>query len=157
MMAGRMIIGNVSGGMQDQMRFEDETGKWFEPNEKVPSNHYGTYKKHGKWTRPVFPTNLSIVGSIPTPYILDDRCDFRDVAKAIEEVYNLSPEERRERGMAGRDWVTSEESMMSAKNMCKNVVSSVEKTFETWKPKKRFELIKIEKLPRKQIKHKLVY
>ena len=157
MMAGRMIIGNVTGGMQDQMRFEDETGKWVEFSEEFPSNHYGRYKKHGKWAVPVFPTNLSIVGSIPTPYILDDRCDFRDVAKAIEEVYNLTPEERQERGMAGRDWVTSEESMMSSKNMCNNVVSSIEKTFETWKPKQRFELIKIEKLPRKSIKHPLVY
>ena len=157
MMAGTMIIGNVTGGMQDQMRFEDETGKWVELTKEFPSNHYGRYKKSGKWAVPVFPTNLSIVGSIPTPYILDDRCDFRDVAKAIEEVYNLSPEERKERGMAGREWVTSEESMMTAANMCKNVVSSIEKTFDTWKPKEQFELIKIEKLPRKQITHKLVY
>lgn len=157
MMAGRMIIGNVTGGMIDQMRFEDENGKWIEYSQEFPSNHYGRYKKCGKWAVPVFPTNLSIVGSIPTPYILDDRCDFRDVAKAIEEVYNLTPEERQERGMAGREWVTSEESMMSAKNMCNNVVSSIEKTFDTWKPKQRFELIKIEKLPRKSIKHPLVY
>jgi len=157
MMAGTMIIGNVTGGMQDQMRFEDKNGKWVELNKDFPSNHYGRYKKSGKWVVPVFPTNLSIVGSIPTPYILDDRCDFRDVAKAIEEIYNLSPEERKERGMAGREWVTSDESMMTAANMCKNVVSSIEKTFDTWKPKKQFELIKIEKLPRKQITHKLVY
>jgi glycosyltransferase involved in cell wall biosynthesis len=157
MMAGTMIIGNVTGGIQDQLRFEDDNGKWVELTKEFPSNHYGRYKKSGKWAVPVFPTNLSIVGSIPTPYILDDRCDFRDVAKAIEEVYNLSPEERKQRGMAGREWVTSDESMMTAANMCKNVVSSIENTFDMWKPKKQFELIKIEKLPRKQITHKLVY
>ncbi len=157
MMTGRMIIGNVTGGMQDQMRFEDENGKWVDLTKDFPSNHYGRYRKSGKWAIPVFPNNLSIVGSIPTPYIFDDRCDFRDVAKAIEEVYNLTPEERYERGMAGREWVTSNESMMSAKNMCSNVVSSIEKTFDKWKPKERFELIKIQKLPRKSIKHKLVY
>lgn len=28
MMAGKMIIANVTGGMQDQMRFTDEKGKW---------------------------------------------------------------------------------------------------------------------------------
>jgi glycosyltransferase involved in cell wall biosynthesis len=157
MMAGKMIIGNVTGGMSDQMRFEDENGDWVELSEEFPSNHYGTYKKCGRWAAPVFPTNLSIVGSIPTPYILDDRCDFRDVAKAIEEVYNLSPEERHTRGMEGRAWVQSDESNMSARRMCKNVISSIDTTFDTWKPKKSFELIKVTKLPRKNIKHKLVY
>lgn len=157
MMAGRMIIANVTGGMQDQMRFEDENGKWIDFNENFCSNHFGTYKKHGRWSVPVFPTNLSIVGSIPTPYIFDDRCDFRDIAKAIEEVYNLPQEERVARGLEGRDWVLSEESMMSAKHMCDNVISTIEETLTNFKPKKNFELIKIEKLPRKKIVHKLMY
>jgi hypothetical protein len=94
---------------------------------------------------------------VPTPYIFDDRADFRDIALAIEEVYNLSPEERKRRGQSAREWVTSDESMMSAKNMCKNVVDSINKTFETWKPKPNFELVKVEKLPRKKLLHPLVY
>ena len=157
MMAGKMIIANVTGGMQDQMRFEDETGKWIDFSDEFCSNHFGTYKKHGEWAVPVFPTNMSIVGSIPTPYIFDDRCDFRDVAKAIEKVYNLGPDERQELGLKAREWVTSDESMMSAKNMSKNVIDCVEETFSTWKPRKNFELIKTEKLPRKKIAHKLIY
>lgn len=157
MMAGKMIIGNVTGGMQDQMRFEDETGKWIEFNDKFCSNHFGTYKKHGKWAAPVFPTNMSIVGSIPTPYIFDDRCDFRDVAKAIEEVYNLPQEERQKRGLEAREWVLSEESMMSAKHMCDNVISTINDTLSSFKPKQKFELIKTTKLPRKKIVHPLIY
>jgi glycosyltransferase involved in cell wall biosynthesis len=157
MMAGRMIIANVTGGMQDQMRFEDENGKWIDFDDKFCSNHFGKYKKHGEWALPVFPTNISIVGSIPTPYIYDDRCDFRDVAKAIEECYNLSPEERSRKGMAAREWVLSDESMMSAAHMCDNVVSTINQTINTFKPKKQFELIKTEKLERKKIVHPLVY
>jgi glycosyltransferase involved in cell wall biosynthesis len=157
MMAGKMIIANVTGGMQDQMRFVDEDGKWIDFNDNFCSNHYGTYKQHGEWAVPVFPTNLSIVGSIPTPYIFDDRCDFRDVAKAIEEVYNLGSEERHVRGMKAREWVTSDESMMSARIMCKNVIDTFEETFATWKPRNNFELIKTEKLSRKKILHKLIY
>ena len=42
--------------------------------------HRKTYTKHGKWALPVYPTNLSIVGSPQTPYIYDDRCSFEDVA-----------------------------------------------------------------------------
>jgi glycosyltransferase involved in cell wall biosynthesis len=157
MMAGKMIIANVTGGMQDQLRFEDENGKWIDFNDKFCSNHFGKYKKHGKWAIPVFPTNMSIVGSIPTPYIFDDRCDFRDIAKAIEDCYNLSPTERSERGMSGRKWVLSEESMMSAAHMCDNVISTINETFDKFKPKKQFELIKTEKIQRKKILHPLVY
>lgn len=157
MMAGRMIIANVTGGMQDQLRFVDDKGKWFTPTKETPSNHFGKYKTHGEWAIAVFPNNMSIVGSIPTPYIYDDRCDFRDVAKAIEEVYQMNPEERQRRGKLAREWVTSDESMMSADNMCKNVIDAVDETFSTFKPRKNFELIKTEKLERKSIKHPLVY
>jgi len=157
LMAGRMIIGNVTGGMQDQMRFEDENGKWIDFDENFCSNHFGTYKKHGDWVVPVYPSNLSIVASIPTPYIFDDRCDIRDVAKAIEEVYNMSSEERQTRGLNGRKWVQSDESMMSARKMSDNIIDCIEETFEKFKPRKSFELIKIEKLPRKKITHKLIY
>ena len=41
-MAGNMAIAPVQGGMQDQMRFTDDKGKWFEPDADVPSNHRGT-------------------------------------------------------------------------------------------------------------------
>ena len=157
MMCGKMIIGTVTGGMQDQMRFEDENGNWLELTPDLPSNHFGTYKKHGEWAVPVFPSNMSIVGSIPTPYIFDDRADFRDIANAIEVVYNLSPEERSRRGMKAREWVTSDESMQSARWMCKNAISAVDGTMANWKPRKSFELLKIEKLPRKKLVHPLVY
>lgn len=157
MMAGRMIIANVTGGMQDQLRFEDETGKWIDFSDKFCSNHFGTYKKHGEWGVGVFPTNMSIVGSIPTPYIFDDRCDFRDVAKAIKQVYDLPVEERQRRGLAGRTWAASEESMMSSKRMCDNVISTFEDTFKYFKPRKDFELIKIKKLEKNKIVHPLVY
>jgi glycosyltransferase involved in cell wall biosynthesis len=157
LMAGKMITATVTGGMQDQMRFEDEEGNWYTPSEELPSNHYGTLKNHGEWAVPVFPSNLSLVGSVPTPYIFDDRPDFRDIAKTIQYIYQLGPEERNRRGELGRKWVNSEESMMTAENMSKNVIESIDKTFEIFKPRKNFELLKVVKQPRKKILHKLVY
>ena len=47
LMAGRMIIAPVQGGMQDQMRFEDENGNWIDFSTKWPSNADGKYKKCG--------------------------------------------------------------------------------------------------------------
>jgi len=157
MMAGRIIIANVTGGMQDQMRFVDHKGKWFTPSKETPSNHFGTYKNHGDWAIPVFPSNVSIVGSVQTPYIFDDRCDFKDVANAIMKAYELGPEKRGELGLKAREWVTSEESMMSARMMCKNVIDSIDETISSFKPRKTFELIKVEKIKRKANLHNLIY
>ena len=81
MLTGTPVIANVTGGMQDQMRFIDENGKWFTPSADVPSNHRGTYKEHGEWVFPVYPTSRSIQGSPPTPYIYDDRCKWEDVCR----------------------------------------------------------------------------
>ena len=157
MMTGKMIIANVTGGMQDQMRFEDENGEWIKFDENFCSNHFGTYKKCGEWAIPVFPSNSSLVGSPPTPYIWDDRLDFRDLAKALKECFDLGKEERARRGMSGHEWVTSDESMMSARWMSKNIIKYIDQTLENWKPRKSFELIKIEKYPKKKLRHKLLY
>ena len=157
MMAGTMIIANVTGGMQDQMRFVDENGKWIEFTPDFPSNHRGTYKECGEWAVPVFPSNISMVGSVPTPYIFDDRCEPLDVAKALEEVYNMGKEERERRGALAREWVTSDESGMSARMMCENVIESMDETFEKFTPRTRFDLIKVTDRPKKYVKHKLIY
>ena len=47
--------------------------------------------------------------------------------------------------------------MLSSKNMAKNVIETFEETFSTWKPRKRFEFIKADKLPIKKVRHKIVY
>jgi len=157
MMAGKPIIANVTGGMQDQMRFEDENGKWIDFDKDFCSNHFGTFKKHGKWAYPVFPSNMSLVGSVPTPYIFDDRCDFRDVAEQIKAIYTAGAEYRKYIGEEARKWVTSDESMMTARWMGKNVIETINETLNTWTPRKSFELIKTEPLKPKYIRHKLVY
>jgi hypothetical protein len=157
MMAETMIAANVTGGMQDQMRFTDNEGKWIEFDKDFPSNHRGTYKNHGEWALPIFPSNISVVGSIPTPYIFDDRCSFDDIATTIEESYKLTPEERAAKGAAGRAFAISDEAMMSGENMCKNVINSIDETFDTFTPRSRFDLTKIEDLKPKYVKHKLVY
>ena len=155
MMSGTMIIPNVTGGMQDQCRFVDENGEWYTPNPDVPSNHRGTYKEHGKWAMPVWPTNISVAGSPATPYIFDDRCDPEDVAKAIKAVYDLSPEERKERGLAGREWAMSDEAMMTGEAMSQNIIVAMEEAFDKFKPRPIFEIIKNRPKVKRKVKHKL--
>jgi glycosyltransferase involved in cell wall biosynthesis len=156
MMTGTMIIPNVTGGMQDQARFTEENGEWFTPSADIPSNHRGTYKEHGEWAVPVFPSNMSMMGSPLTPYIFDDRCKPEDVADAMKQIYDLGPEARDEKGMKGHEWVLSDESNMSSPRMCKRVIESIEKGFENFTPRPVYEIEKIGTRPSKRIKHKLI-
>ena len=155
LMSGTMILNNVTGGMQDQDRFVDDKGKWIDFDADFPSNHRGTYKEHGEWAMPVFPSNISLAGSPLTPYIYDDRLDPVDAAKAIERVYNLGKDESNRRGQVGREWVTSDESMMSAKNMNENIYNAMEKCFDSFTPRPDYEIIKIEEHKPLKVKHKL--
>lgn len=154
-MAGTMIAANVTGGMQDQMRFTDEKGKWINFSTDFPSNHRGTYKECGKWAIPIFPSNISLAGSVPTPYIFDDRCSPEDAAKALYEVYKLTKEERNRRGEAGREWMLSDEAQMSAEKMTQNIIGVMNRGFEEFKPRPTYEVFKVEDYKQDRVTHKL--
>ena len=155
LVTGTMIIANVTGGMQDQMRFSKD-GKWIDLTPNFPSNHRGDIKEHGEWAEPVFPSNLSIAGSPPTPYIFDDRCAPKDAAKALLKVYELGSEERERRGEEGRKWAIGNEAKFTAEQMTKSVIEVLDKGFDSFKPRPAYEFYKIEDLPRKVINHKLI-
>jgi glycosyltransferase involved in cell wall biosynthesis len=156
LLVGNPIIANVTGGMQDQMRFSKK-GKWIDFDANFPSNHTGTIKEHGEWAFPVYPTNRSIQGSPLTPYIWDDRCNAEDAAKQIRKVYNLSKEERKTRGLKGREWALSDEAGFTALNMGKKVIKTLDKLFKTWKPREKYELVNANEIKPKTVPHELVY
>ena len=155
MMAGTMIAANVTGGMQDQMRFEDEEGEWINFNADFPSNHRGTYTRCGEWALPIFPSNISLVGSVPTPYIFDDRCSPEDAAKAMLTAYNMSKEQRDINGLKGREWAMSDEARMTADGMSSNIAFAVDKALDVFVPRPSFELIKTEPIKKDRVLHKL--
>jgi glycosyltransferase involved in cell wall biosynthesis len=155
-LAGNPIIANVTGGMQDQMRFSKK-GKWINFSAEFPSNHTGTIKEHGEWAFPVYPTNRSLQGSPLTPYIWDDRCNAEDAAEQIKAVYNLSKEERQARGLKGREWALSDEAGFTGKKMGQNVIQTLDKLFKTWKPREKYELVNANETQEKVVPHKLVY
>ena len=140
---GKMIIAPVTGGMQDQMRFEDENGNWIDFTKDFPSNHTGGYSKHGSWAIPVWPSNRSLAGSPATPYIYDDRVTIEDLAEAIAQLYEMEPEERQRRGMEGRAWAISEEAGFTAEQMCKRMVEGIDATLEQYQGRDSFELIEV--------------
>ena len=156
-LAGTPIIANVTGGMQDQMRFTDESGEWFTPTKKVPSNHTGKYKKHGKWALPVYPTNRSIQGSPTTPYIWDDRCRPEDACERITELYSMyTREERKALGLAGREWALNEAGF-TGKIMGERVINALDQLFNTWIPREKFEFINVNDVKEDELNHELLY
>jgi len=155
-LAGTPIIANVTGGMQDQMGFEDEDGNWFEPTPEIPSNHTGRYKKHGNWAFPVYPTNRSLQGSPKTPYIWDDRCTPEDACDRIYELYQMGREKRKELGLQGREWAVNKAGFTSI-GMGERVIKALDKLFDTWTPREKYELINVTELKEDTINHELIY
>ena len=155
-LAGTVIIANVTGGMQDQMGFEDEYGNWYTPSPEIPSNHTGRYKNHGVWAFPVFPTNRSIQGSPKTPYIWDDRCNAEDAATQIGNVYALDRTMRKELGKTGRHWAVNEVGF-TGEAMGEKAINAIDQLFNTWTPREKYELINVNDVKENTIKHKFVY
>ena len=155
-LAGTVIIANVTGGMQDQMGFEDEYGNWYTPTPEIPSNHTGRYKNHGCWAFPVYPTNRSIQGSPKTPYIWDDRCNAEDAAVQIGNVYALDRTMRKELGKTGRSWAVDEVGF-TGEDMGIKAMNAIDQLFNTWIPRERYELINVNDIKEDTINHKFVY
>ena len=136
------IIVNVTGGLQDQCGFKKEDGTYLTADDYVElgSNHRGKYKEHGEWVKPVFPSNISLQGSPLTPYIFDDRADYRDAGEALLEWYKAGPEERERCGESGREFLLDPEISMSSTNMSKKYLEHFEKTFNNFKPREKYTL-----------------
>lgn len=137
------IIANVTGGMQDQMGFKDENNNWFEPSENIPSNNKKIYDDCGEWAFPVFPKVSTIDGSVETPYIYNDICSQEDVSQKLLEAYSLGTEELRRRGYLGLNWAKQEEVGFTSDIMGKRIIKALDELFNTWKPRKNYELISI--------------
>jgi len=157
MLTGTPFIATVTGGMQDQMRFEDEKGNWIEFNGEFPSNHRGKYKKHGEWALPVYISASTLVGSPQTPYIYDDHHDIDDVTDQIMKLYKMGKKERKAIGKKGYDWARSKEAGFTSKIMSNRVIDAMEELFLTWKPREKFEFLKDTDYEKRILPHKLKY
>jgi len=148
-MAGTPMIVNVTGGLQDQCGFElDGKHVGYEDYREIHSFHDRDKWEHnadltwGEWCKPVWPASRSLQGSIPTPYIFDDRPRWEDVAVRFREWYETPSEKRREFGLKGREWMLKEEVGMSAKHMCDRFIDHMETAWKKWTPRKRFTMYK---------------
>ena len=139
LMAGTPIIVNVTGGLQDQCGFNYTADNYITFGTLHNRKTHGS-TIHGEWVVPVWPSAINLNGSVPTPYIFDDRVNDEEVAGAISKVYEWSKEERKERGLKGREFMIQN---LSSEIMANTLIEGIEQTFQNYKPKKRFDLYKI--------------
>ena len=155
-MAGTPIIVNVTGGLQDQCGFKwnvapanmNEQWEYLTADDYIDIGSLHKWRdwegklEHGVWCRPVWSRVQSLTGSVPTPYIWDDKVDIHDLTDAMEEMYNTPKETLKENGLEGRR-AFIEDMGLNSENMCQQLINGIETTFENWKPRKRYELFKI--------------
>jgi glycosyltransferase involved in cell wall biosynthesis len=146
-MAGTPIIINVTGGLQDQAGFKLD-GKYLTAEDYVEIGSLHDWRKWenklswGEWVRPVWSRSRSLAGSVPTPYIWDDRVDLEEVATAMVEMYQLGREELHIRGIGGRT-VFINEIGLEHHNMNNMMADGIETAIKNFTPRKRWELFKI--------------
>lgn len=79
---GTPIVVNMTGGLQEQVT---DGENWFGVG--------------------IEPASKAIIGSLQVPWIYEDRVNKDDFVNALEKMYNLSPEERKQMGEMGRQHV----------------------------------------------------
>ena len=83
-------------------------------------------------------------------YIFDDKWE-----DAKLKFYHFN--ERKERGLAGMEWALGDEAGFTSEKMTKRLINSLDKLFETWKPRPKYEFFKDTDLEKQVLPHKLVY
>ncbi len=145
LLAGTPIVVNVTGGLQDQCGFKNDEGEYLDPEKDFTkewgSNHDGRFKNCGEWAFPVFPASRSLQGSPLTPYIFDDRCDWEEAGEQLLKLYRMGREERKRRGLAGREFALNE-GMFTAEKMGELFIDHINKTLENFTPRERYLVVK---------------
>ena len=139
---GTPIVVNVTGGLQDQCGFKNEKDEYLTADDYVElgSNHRGTYKEHGEWVKPVFPSNISLCGSPMTPYIFDDRCSYEAAGEALLEWYYEGDIRREHCGELGRQFVLGDDAKMTAEHMSNSFIESMDIAYNNFTPREKYTL-----------------
>ena len=155
-MAETPIIVNVTGGMQDQCGFKwnvapsnmNEQWEYLTADDYKDIGSLHDWRKwedkvtHGEWVKPVWSRVQSMTGSVPTPYIIDDKVDVTEVSEAIRYWYDKGEKGRAKAGKAGRKAFLGEIGL-GVDNQNKCMADGIEKAIKNFKPKKRYNLYKL--------------
>ena len=113
---GTPVIGNRTGGIQDQVTDGKEV--------------YGVL---------IEPASRAVIGSLEVPYIYEDRVSNKDVVNAMLKIHNMSREERKALGAKGREHVMKNFNFTEFVKRWDMVMSSVHEKYGSWDTRKNYK------------------
>jgi len=113
---GTPIIVNMTGGLQEQVT---DGENWFGIG--------------------IEPTSKCIIGSQQVPYIYEDRVSKEDFLKALEDIYNMTAEERFELGLQGRNHVMTNYNFSEFQDSWRELVEKTMESHGSWETRKNYQ------------------
>jgi len=110
------IIVNMTGGLQEQVT---DGENWFGIG--------------------VYPTSKGIIGSQHIPWIYEDRLSEEVVVDAMLKIYNMSKEERRALGVAGRNHVMKNYNFDNFCNQWDEIFTTIYNEMGSWENRKPYQ------------------
>jgi len=117
------ILVNMTGGLQEQVTDGEE---WFGIG--------------------LEPSSKAIIGSQEIPWIYEDRLDEEKVVEALEKMYNMTKEQRRELGRKGRQHVESNYNFETYSKNWDELLTSVHENLGSWDTRKNYQSWKLMEL-----------
>lgn len=120
---GTPIIVNMTGGLQEQVT---DGENWFGVGIK--------------------PCSRAVIGSQNIPYIYEDRLNKEQFIDALEHIYNLSPEERKELGRKGQEHVMKNYSFETFGKKWDETLTQIHENHGSWDTRKNYKTWRTETL-----------
>lgn len=127
MAAGVPIIVLKTGGLQDQVYFSS----------KITKDNFEEGKEYDCGIL-LEPDVRTLVGSVPTPYIYDDRVAEKKVVDALMEMYKIGKEGRKRLSLNARENVLQN---FTKEQMCEGVEQGINTALNNFKPRKNYDII----------------
>jgi glycosyltransferase involved in cell wall biosynthesis len=116
---GVPIIANMTGGLQEQIR--------------SGSDLFGI---------PLIPESKAVIGSQDVPYIYEDRVSEGQVVSALEKMFVMTREERRELGMKGREHVMKNYNFDTFNKQWVDIMTEIHEQEGSWETRTNYNGIR---------------
>jgi len=110
------IIVNMTGGLQEQVTDGKE---WFGIG--------------------IEPASKAIIGSQQVPYIYEDRVSKEDFIRALRDVFNMTPDQRKLLGLKGRQHVVVNYNFENYQRQWIKMIDSVVEKYGSWENRKHYK------------------
>lgn len=129
------IVVNMTGGLQEQVTPVEEVTEELMLKRNREADPVTVYE-HGVG---IEPCSKTVIGSQQVAYIYEDRISEKDFVKALETMYNLSPEERKKMGKAGREHVLKNYNFDNFINTWIEFLEGVHEKHGSWNERKGYK------------------